>query len=70
MVIPNEVLYCLCNKHQWFTCGTIRQYDKLFEANRLGMDFNGLATIIWVCSDENWSRSEILKELENAEKEW
>ena len=42
-----ETLYTLCNKNQWFTAGTCKQYDKLFERNRQGAPLTELATIIW-----------------------
>ena len=41
----------ICIENKWFTAGTIEQYDKLFEANRMGLSIEHLATIIWVCSD-------------------
>lgn len=69
MVISNENLRQLCIKNNWFTCGTCEQYEKLFHANRLGMNFEGLATIIWVCS-EGWTRKSIIEELEKLEREW
>lgn len=28
-MINNEtIIYELCNKYQWFTCGSVRQYEK------------------------------------------
>lgn len=52
-------IYQLCNQKQWFTCGTVRQYDMMFdfvrEANICASDtekIQKLATMIWICSDD------------------
>jgi len=50
MKISNEKLYYPCNKYQWFTSGSKRQYDLLFELNKHGVALEALATIIWICS--------------------
>ena len=50
MEISNEKLYYLCNKYQWFTSGSKRQYDLLFELNKHGAELETLAMIIWICS--------------------
>jgi hypothetical protein len=70
MIIPNDDLRMLCIKNQWFTNGDIKQYDRLFQANRWGMSLAEIATIIWICSDDNWTRSAISAELEKARKEY
>ena len=63
-VCDTHDLWRLCNKHQWFTCGTNKQYDKLFYANENGATIEEIATIIWLCSDdEKWCRRDILNEL-------
>ena len=48
-------VYGLCNRHQWFTCGTNRQYEKMFdyvrENNIKATDTEKLkkvATMIWL----------------------
>lgn len=51
--IDNYKLRSLCIAHDWFTCGTNRQYDKLFEMNEQGASIEHIATVIWVCSDED-----------------
>ena len=61
-----ERLRALCIKNNWFTCGTNRQYEKLFYANESRATLDEIATIIWVCSDENWCRRDILVELNQA----
>lgn len=43
----------LCINNNWFTCGSIKQYEKLFDRNSEGASLDELATIIWICSDED-----------------
>lgn len=50
MKITTDKLYRTCNKYQWFTSGSINQYNKLFERNKEGASLQTLATIIWICS--------------------
>ena len=50
MKISNDKLYQLCNKYQWFTCGSVKQYNLMFELNKHGAELETLATIIWICS--------------------
>ena len=50
----------LCIDNNWFTCGTITQYDKLFYANEHGCPIEEIATIIWLCSDEDCRRADVL----------
>ena len=40
----------LCIREQWFTSGSIQQYEKLFEAYENGAGIDCIATILWVCS--------------------
>ena len=49
--LNSSELRALCIRENWFTCGTIRQYEKLFERNEQGASMNELAIIIWTCSD-------------------
>lgn len=51
--IDNDKLRCLCIEHNWFTCGSNRQYEKLFEMNEQGAAIEQIATVIWLCSDED-----------------
>lgn len=69
MIIPNENLRMLCIENDWFTCGSNRQYEKLFQANRFGATIEQLTLIIWLCSDDvpNYRIREIL---EKAQKEY
>lgn len=66
-------VYGLCNRHQWFTCGTNRQYEKMFdyvrENNIKATDTEKLkkvATMIWLCSDDNFTEEEIYEELKKV----
>ena len=68
MIIPNDDLRTLCIRNDWFTCGTNRQYEKLFEANRFGASLHDIVVIIWLCSDV--SMQQIREELEKAQKEY
>lgn len=68
MTINNYTLYRLCNEKNYFTCGTNKQYEKLFELNNQNIGVKELATIIWICSD-NVSRKDIINELIKARLE-
>ena len=70
-VIPTELLRELCIEKNWFTCGTNEQYAKLFYANSHGSSIEEIATIIWLCSDdEKHCRRNILADLRKARAEW
>lgn len=62
-VTTTENLRSLCIKNNWFTEGSNKQYEKLFYANENGCPIEQIATIIWVCSDDDWCRRDILDEL-------
>ena len=47
-------LYALCNKEQFFTCGSVSQYDKMFKFARNGITRDELAAILYVCSSYEW----------------
>lgn len=52
-MINNEtIIYELCNKYQWFTCGSVRQYEKALTMAKGGVPITELARVIWICSDE------------------
>lgn len=61
-----EELRNLCIKENWFTCGSNRQYDKLFYANENGCPIEEIATIIWLCSDEECRRMDVIDILTEA----
>ena len=62
-----ETLRQLCIKNDWFTCGSNRQYEKLFIANEENWSIDEITSIIWVCSDEV-PYNAIYNELEKARK--
>lgn len=68
--IENEKLMHLCIANQWFTCGSGRQYDKLFEMNSYGAPIEQIATAIWLCSDDeenpDFNRRDIILKLREA----
>lgn len=57
--MTNEALRELCIKNNWFTCGSNRQYDKLFEMNENGKSIDELSLVIWLCSDDQFDRNTI-----------
>lgn len=59
-ITTKENLRQLCIRNSWFTCGTNTQYEKLFYANEHGCPLEEIATIIWLCTDKNWCRRDIL----------
>lgn len=67
--INNDKLRSLCIKNKWFSCGTARQYEKLFEMNEQRASIELIATVIWLCSDEEVpgnSRRDIIIALHEA----
>lgn len=66
-------IYMLCNKNQWFTCGTNSQYEKMFEyvreaeidslCLRNNEKIEKLAVMIWICSDDNFTIDGICHEI-------
>ena len=68
-VTTTEELRNLCIKNNWFTCGSCEQYEKLFYANENGCPIEEIATIIWLCSDEDCRRLDVLDILIEAFKE-
>ncbi len=71
-----EQLRALCIRKNWFTEGTIRQYEKLFYANEMGCPLDEIATIVWLCTDcetqvneygVHWCRRDIKADLIEAQ---
>lgn len=60
-----ERLRELCVSHNWFTRGNSKHYKKLFYANEHGCPIEEIATIIWLCSSDEWCRRDILSTLQN-----
>lgn len=53
-VTTTENLRSLCIKNNWFTEGTNEQYEKLFRANEFDFSIEEIATIIWLCSKDEY----------------
>ena len=66
---PDE-LRSLCIRKNWFTCGSNRQYEKMFYANESLAPIEEIATIIWLCSNDRWCRRDILEELKKVQEEY
>ena len=63
--LTRERLYKLCNKHSWFTAGSNRQYEELFNLVDAMATTHEIAMVIWICSDrDRWSIEEIQKILD------
>lgn len=58
-----EDVYTLCNEKQYFTCGTNRQYERMFDMVRNGDPLPYIAQAIWLCSDDDADIKEITREL-------
>ena len=70
-VTTPEELRSLCIRKDWFTCGSNRQYEKMFQANESLAPIEEIATIIWLCSDdEQHCRRDILEELKAEHEEY
>ena len=62
-----QLVYELCNKHQWFTEGYNEQYSKMFRMVDEKAPVEEIATVIWLCTnEEKWCRRDILEELRKA----
>lgn len=82
VICEPEDLRTLCVDKDWFTCGSIKQYDKLFAMNEdetiLKSDLSDatdymlceMATVIWVCSDDSYTFAEIYEELKERQKQY
>ena len=62
-------IYQLCNREQYFTCGTNRQYELMFTmAKKPEMSVRDIAVMIFTCS-EKASLGRILSDLNGIMKE-
>lgn len=68
MKITVDSVYRLCNRQNYFTCGDLAQYEKMFQfVESVGNDISqqelyALSSMIWICS-KNQMIADILKEL-------
>lgn len=42
----------ICIREDWFTGGTVKQYEKFFERAKDGAEIEELALIIWLCTSD------------------
>jgi len=62
-------VYDLCKEHGWYTDATNTQINKLIYMVQHGASLQEIATIIWLCSnEEKYTRREILAILKKEEK--
>lgn len=59
MRLTNEELRTACISNNWFTCGTNRQYKRLFQLNDKCVSYEMIARVIWFCSDDDTTFEEI-----------
>lgn len=64
-----EDLRSLCIRENWFTCGSTKQYEKMFQMNAEGSSLTDIALVIWICSDDV-SKIEIIRKLHQARMEY
>lgn len=65
-----QKIYSLCNREQYFTCGTPHQYDLMFTMAKMPeMSTRDIAIMIFTCSDSKASLGKILNDLNCIMKE-
>ncbi len=66
--IDNYTLRAVCIANDWYTCGTIEEYEKLFKKNRNGATVGELADDIYLHSSNAEKKDIFVKLLETAER--
>ena len=65
-----QKIYNLCNREQYFTCGSNHQYDLMFTMAKMPeMSTRDIAIMIFTCSDGKASLGRILNDLNDIMKE-
>ena len=65
-----QKIYQLCNREQYFTCGSNHQYDLMFTMAKMPeMSTRDIAIMIFTCSDGKASLGRILNDLNGIMKE-
>ena len=65
-----QKIYGLCNREQYFTCGSNHQYDLMFTMAKMPeMSTRDIAIMIFTCSDSKASLGKILNDLNGIMKE-
>ena len=55
-------MYLLCNRKQYFTCGSNEQYTKFLKMVGEKASLDSIARVLWVCSDDKFSFNECYKD--------
>lgn len=67
--MATDMVRRLCIKHNWFTSGSIEQYDKLMTMVKEREPLDRIALAIWICTDsldaDITEECEIYRELVN-----
>ncbi len=45
-------VYIMCNEKQYFTAGSNKQYDRMFDMVNANEDWHKIAFVIWFCSSD------------------
>lgn len=61
--LNSSELRALCIRENWFTSGSIEQYERMFERNKQGATLNELSIIIWICSSPEIEKEYIYSKL-------
>ena len=65
-----QKIYNLCNREQYFTCGSNHQYDLMFTMAKMPeMSTRDIAIMIFTCPDGKASLGKILNDLNDIMKE-
>ena len=65
-----QKIYNLCNREQYFTCGSNHQYDLMFTMAKMPeMSTRDIAIMIFTCSDGKASLGRILNDMNGIMKE-
>lgn len=59
-------IYELCVKNNYFTCGCNNAYEKMFSMVEQGKPINEIATVIWVCSSNEFTLKSIYENVKET----
>lgn len=61
-----NIIYQLCNRKRYFTCGNSTAYDRVLGMAKQGVHLEGIARCIWVCSGDDFKYEDVYREVYNA----
>lgn len=65
-----EKIYSLCCRENYFSCGTLSQYDRMFfMSTNENITVRDLSIMIWTCSSNDVQLCDIIDNLENIMQE-